>query len=97
MPSKVFRGVLYVASIVLAGVAWRLLWLHFAQETMIEMADRQRSIQQRQIEQLTAQSRHMMAANPGRVLAANERCIGGSIVRVETVNSALGKHREFPG
>lgn len=45
MPSKVFRGVLYVASIVLAGVAWRLPWLHFAQETMIEMADRQRSIQ----------------------------------------------------
>lgn len=77
MPNKIFRGVLYAASVVLAGVAWRLVYLHYVQDTMMEMAERQQVTQQRQIEQLTAQARHMKAADSGRVLAANERCIGG--------------------
>lgn len=70
MPNKVFQGALYAASIVLAGVAWRLVWLHYAQDTMLEMAERQQAIQQRKIEQLTAQAKHMAAADPGRVLDA---------------------------
>lgn len=86
MPNKIFRCVLYAASVVLAGVAWRLVYLHYVQDTMMEMAERQQVTQQRQIEQLTAQARHMKAADSGRVLAANERCIGGAIVRVETVS-----------
>jgi hypothetical protein len=90
MPNKVFRGVLYAGSLILVGVAWRLAWLHYAedtiQHTMTEMVERQQAAQHRQMEQLTAQARHMAAAEPGRVLAPNERCIGGSIVRVETVN-----------
>lgn len=90
MPNKIFRGVLYAASVALAGIGLRLVMARYAedtiQHTVTDMAARQQAIQHRQIEQLTAQARHMAPPEAGRVLAANERCIGGSIVRVETVN-----------
>ena len=90
MPSRVFQGVLYAAFLALAGVAWRLVWVRYAEDTIqqavTEDAKRQQAAQHRRLEQLTAQAKHMTAAAPGRVLASNERCIGGSIVRVETVN-----------
>ena len=47
MPNKIFRGVLYAASVVLAGVAWRLVYLHYVQDTMMEMAERQQVTQLR--------------------------------------------------
>ena len=90
MPNKLFRGVLYAGSLVLAGICFRLVMVRYAQDTIqhtiVEFGEKQQAASRRQIEQLTAQSRHMAAAEPGRTLAANERCIGGSIVRVETVN-----------
>ena len=90
MPNKVFRGVLYAASLVLAGIGFRLVMAKYAedtiQHTIVDFGEKQQAASHRQMEQLTAQAKHMAAADPGRMLAPNERCIGGSIVRVETVN-----------
>lgn len=87
---KVLQGVIYAAVIVLAGFAFRLVWIRYTQDTiqhtLADFGQKQQEIQRRQMEQLTAQAKHMAAAQPGRTLAPNERCIGGSIVRVDVVN-----------
>ena len=87
---KVLQGLIYAAAIGLAGLGFRLVYMHYAVETIndatTKLAEQQRVVQRRQVEQLTAQARHMAAPENGRALAANERCIGGSIVRVEMVN-----------
>lgn len=87
---KVLQGAVYALAIVFAGLGFRLVLLHYTQDaiqhTLTEFGEKQQAIAHRQAEQLTAQSKHMVAADQGRTLAPNEKCIGGSIVRLETVN-----------
>jgi len=87
---KVIQGAIYAVVLVLAGLGFRLVMVHYAQDTIqhtvTEFGEKQQATARRQSEQLTAQAKHMVAAEQGRILAPNERCIGGSIVRVDTVN-----------
>lgn len=80
---KVILGAVLVAvvglAVWLALVLYAQHWIHQSFQTM---ADSQVQRAQRMHEVAIAQSRHMTDAPVGRVLSADERCIGGSIVRI---------------
>lgn len=87
--AKVFQGVVVVVLLLAFGIAWRLVFFHYGtvylQDTvrtsMVHIA-----AQAARNTYVLQQQMHGRAPVPsGRQLAANERCVGGSIVRVDKV------------
>ncbi|TBR39348.1 MULTISPECIES: hypothetical protein [Dyella] len=81
-----------VATVVVVAVAWtfRMAMVERAQTDMLQaveaMQQQQVAMAQRQAVEARAQSRRMAAPEEGRVLASNETCVGGSIVRLEQID-----------
>lgn len=80
---KVMQGAVYVLVLVLAGFAWRLIYVHYAmtviQQSVTNLGQQQQAIVRQQQERslLLARQQHEALR-----LAVDERCIGGTVIRI---------------
>lgn len=110
--SKSVQGALMALLLVVGGIVWRLVYLHYAtaylEETVhtaiaplqtqeLHNAQVLQAQAQRNAYVAQAQAQHRAPAPLGRQLAGNERCIGGSIVRVDEVNGVPAYTQESDG
>ena len=91
---KVLQGLIYAVAIGLAGLGFRLVYMHYAMETINEATTKFAEQQQAQAQQIQAsalriQQQQQQAAallaeqrRQALQLAPDERCIGGTVVRV---------------
>lgn len=98
---KVFQGIVMVLVLAAAGLAWRLIVLYYgtaylqhttqtAMDQVVVQSKRNAYVSQQQY-----QGRAPAAV--GRQLAANERCVGGSIVRFDQINGVPTYTQESDG
>lgn len=89
MPGYV-KGLIATVLVVALGWSFRMAMVERAQKDMLqavtEMQQQQLAMAQRQALEARAAAKRMAAPEQGRVLASNEQCVGGSIVRVEQID-----------
>lgn len=80
----VAQGIALALTLALAGFAWRLIWLHYATETIAQATSQmQHDMQLHAVDDARMRAEQHQRELQARALSSNEQCVAGTVVRIE--------------